>query len=63
MTDHELRGLLTDVPGSYAAFVDGIMADIREFGTEEAIVRFIVDNPDATAGDVSDYSTQLSGLI
>lgn len=63
MTDHELRELLAGVSGSYAAFVDGIMADVREFDTEEEVVRFIADNPDATAGDVSDYSTLLSGLI
>lgn len=63
MTDCDLRKILEDVPRSYPAFVDGVSADARDFGTGDEIAQFIADNPDATAGDVSDYSTQLSGLI
>ena len=63
MTETDLRSLLEGVPKSYPAFVDGILADARDFGTNAAIARFVKEHPDATAGDVCEFSTKLAGLI
>lgn len=63
MTEEDFKSLLESVPKSYPAFVDGIMGHALEFGTMEQISRFIIENPEATAGDISDLSGKLAGLI
>ena len=62
MTESEFKAKLRDVPDSHEWFVQGILDDVREFGTMDEIVQFIDENPDTSAGYVVEYSTQLAGL-
>jgi len=63
MTDSEFRELLERVPGSYPAFVDGVMDDAREFGFVDKVVAFIEENPSATAGKVATLTGKLAGFV
>ena len=63
MTSDQILDILRNVPESHEFFVTGVMNDIMEFGTGEEIASFIADNPDATAGEVAEYSTKLAGIL
>ena len=62
MTEKEFIGLLKLVPRSYPAFVDGMLALALEFEIIDEVANYMKDNPDAPAGEVSDFAVMLSGI-
>lgn len=57
----ELENLLIQVPDVYDDFVLGMKLYAKKYGTREAVVDFLKNNPNASTSDVLKFHRSLTG--